>query len=57
MKRLKNGREGEDIPFGPPPIEYSYQCSRCQHEATVNEAIIDAEIDWAKIEGYHTPLL
>lgn len=57
MKKLKNGREGEDIPFGPPPIEYSYQCSRCQHEATVNEAIIDAEIDWAKIEGYHTPLL
>ncbi|MDA3789297.1 MAG: hypothetical protein PF503_12520 [Desulfobacula sp.] len=36
--------EGEDIPFGPPPEEYSYSCSQCHCEKAVNEAIIDVEI-------------
>ena len=43
--------EGEDIPFGPPPEEYNYRCSHCQHEMKVNEAIIDVEIAMAKFEG------
>ena len=43
--------EGEDVPFGPPPEEYNYRCSHCQHEMKVNEAIIDVEIAMAEFEG------
>ncbi len=44
-------REGEDIPFGPPPVEYNYRCSRCGCEVWVNEAIIDFELGFAEFEG------
>ena len=44
-------REGEDIPFGPPPEEYSYRCSHCFHEMQVNEAIIDVEVAMAEYNG------
>ena len=43
--------EGEDVPFGPPPKEYSYRCSQCECEMLVNEAIIDVEIGIAEFEG------
>ena len=43
--------EGVDGPFGPPPEEYSYRCSRCNHEMLVNEAIIDVEIAMAEYDG------
>ncbi|MDL1968882.1 MAG: hypothetical protein LWW97_10155 [Deltaproteobacteria bacterium] len=43
--------EGVDVPFGPPPEEYSYRCSHCKCEMAVNEAIIDVEIAMAKFEG------
>jgi DNA-directed RNA polymerase subunit RPC12/RpoP len=43
--------EGEDIPFGPPPEEYNYHCSRCGHDMKVNEAIIDVEVAKAWDEG------
>ena len=43
--------EGEDIPFGPPPEEYNYRCSRCGYEMKVNEAIIDVEVAKAWDEG------
>ena len=39
------------MPFGPPPEQYSYRCSRCQLEMEVNEAIIDVEIGIAEFEG------
>ena len=41
----------EDIPFGPPPEEYNYRCSRCGCEVWVNEAIIDFELGFAEFEG------
>ncbi len=44
-------QEGEDIPFGPPPEEYNYRCSRCWCEVWVNEAIIDFELGFAEFEG------
>ena len=44
-------KEGEDVPFGPPPEEFSYRCSHCKHEMKVNEAIIDVEIAKAVFEG------
>jgi hypothetical protein len=40
-----------DVPFGPPPEEYSYRCSQCDREMAVNEAIIDVEIGIAEFEG------
>ncbi len=43
--------EGENVPFGPPPEEFSYRCSQCKHEMEVNEAIIDVEIDMAEYNG------
>lgn len=44
----------EDIgPFGPPPKEYKYRCSKCGFETLVNEAVIDAGIAWAEIDGYY----
>ena len=43
--------EGKDVPFGPPPEEYSYRCSQCQYEMNVNEAIIDVEVAKAEFEG------
>ena len=43
--------EGVDVPFGPPPEEYSYRCSHCNCEMAVNEAIIDVEIAMAEFEG------
>ncbi len=46
-----NKREGEDIPFGTPPEEYSYRCSQCLHKMKVNEAIIDFEISMAEFAG------
>jgi transcription elongation factor Elf1 len=46
--------EVEDIPFGPPPMEYSYRCFRCRHEMSVNEAIIDLELAKAEDEGIDT---
>ena len=46
--------EGEDVPFGPPPMEYNYRCSQCRHEMQVNEAIIDVEVGMAEFDGrYH----
>ena len=44
-------QEREDIPFGPPPEEYNYRCSRCGCEMWVNEAIIDFELGFAEFEG------
>jgi hypothetical protein len=44
-------KEGEDIPFGPPPEEYNYRCTRCGCEEWVNEAIIDFEFGFAEFEG------
>jgi len=51
MKKHQNQKEGVDVPFGPPPEEYNYRCSQCQHEMKVNEAIIDVEITKAEFEG------
>ena len=51
MEKYQNKKEGVDIPFGPPPEEYSYCCSHCRHEMKVNEAIIDVEIAKAEYEG------
>ena len=51
MNRNRKLIEGEDIPFGPPPEEYSYRCSQCNCEMAVNEAIIDVEIGIAEFEG------
>ncbi len=45
--------EGIDVPFGPPPEEYLFNCSHCNHEYKVDEVIIDAAIGWAKFEGYY----
>ena len=33
-----------DIPFGPPPEEYSYRCSQCHHEKK-NVLIVASFID------------
>jgi hypothetical protein len=44
-------QDGEDIPFGPPPEEYSYRCFQCGCEIWVNEAIIDFELGYAEFEG------
>ena len=41
----------EDVPFGPPPEEYSYRCSQCGCEILVNEAIIDFHFGYAEFEG------
>jgi hypothetical protein len=41
----------EEVPFGPPPEEYNYRCSRCGCEVWVNEAIIDFELGFAEFEG------
>jgi hypothetical protein len=49
--KAKIEQEGEDIPFGPPPEEYNYRCSRCGCEVWVNEAIIDFELGFAEFEG------
>ena len=45
-------RQENDIPFGPPPEEYSYRCFQCGYEMEVNEAIIDFEFALAESEGY-----
>ena len=49
--KWKQEIEGVDVPFGPPPEEYSYRCSQCRHEMKVNEAIIDFEIGMAEFAG------
>ena len=51
LKAKKELKEGEDIPFGPPPEEYNYRCSRCGCEVWVNEAIIDFELGFTEFEG------
>ena len=51
LKMVEEMIEGEDVPFGPPPEQYSYRCSRCRLEMEVNEAIIDVEIGIAEFEG------
>ena len=51
MRKRKKERIGEDVPFGPPPKEYSYRCSNCRHEMEVNEAIIDVEVFYAEYDG------
>lgn len=51
LKAKTELREGEDIPFGPPPEEYNYRCIRCGCEVWVNEAIIDFELGFAEFEG------
>ena len=43
--------EEEEVPFGPPPEEYSYRCSQCFHNMQVNEAIIDVEVAMAEYNG------
>ena len=54
MSKSRKLIEGEDIPFGPPPEQYSYRCLQCNCEMEVNEAIIDVEIGMAKFDGrYH----
>ncbi len=55
--KMTAGVEGEDFPFGPPPEEYPYRCSHCQHEMKVNEAIIDVEIAKAEYEGRNVKAL
>lgn len=37
-----------DIPFGPPPRYYKYQCSKCNFKNEVDEIIVDANYDWTK---------
>ena len=44
-------REGMDIPFGPPPVEYKYRRPHCGCEMWVNEAIIDLELGFAEFKG------
>jgi rubrerythrin len=51
MEKHQNKIEGVDIPFGPPPEQYSYRCSRCKYEMEVNEAIIEVGIAKAEFEG------
>ena len=51
MSKKRKKIEGIDIPFGPPPEEFSYRCSLCNHEMLVNEAIIDVEIAKAEYDG------
>ena len=43
--------QGNDVPFGPPPEEYSYRCSQCGHEMEVNEVIIDFELALSESKG------
>ena len=43
--------EGENVSFGPPPMEYRYRCSHCQHKMMVNEAII-ADIPHLSKKGF-----
>ena len=50
-KQSRSKIEGEDVPFGPAPEEFSYRCSVCLHEMQVNEAIIDVEIGMAEFDG------
>ena len=51
LKTKMEPQEGEDIPFGPPPEEYNYRCSRCGCDVWVNEAIIEFELGFAEFEG------
>ena len=54
MSKKRKEIEGVDIPFGPPPEEYSYRCSHCGHEMEVNEAIIYVGVFMAEYDGsYH----
>ncbi|MGR3318296.1 MAG: hypothetical protein ACUZ8O_07410 [Candidatus Anammoxibacter sp.] len=55
QKEKKTGEEGWNVPFGPPPEEYSYRCPDCKTEILVNEAIIDAEIGMAKFNNEYYP--
>ena len=51
MEKHQRKIEGVDVPFAPPPEEYSYRCSQCKYEMEVNEAIIDVEIAKAEFGG------
>lgn len=51
MTEEKESKEWVDIPFGPPPKEYSYRCSRCGYRVGINEVIIDTAIGVAKFNG------
>ena len=51
MNHCSKKEEGVDIPFGPPPKEYSYLCSLCMCKMKVNEAIIDFEVEMAEYNG------
>ncbi len=50
-KLLEKQMIEDDVPFGPPPEEYKYRCSRCNCAMWVNEAIIDFEFGFAEFEG------
>ncbi len=51
MTEEKESKEWVDIPFGPPPKEYSYRCSLCGYRVGINEVIIDTAIGVAKFSG------
>ena len=48
MNDEKDLVEGIDIPFGPPPRDYKYRCTRCKFENEMNEANVDAAYGWTK---------
>ena len=54
MNHFRGTTEGVDVPFGPPPEEYTYRCSQCRYEMKVNEAIIDVEIGVAQFENRYS---
>ena len=55
MKKIKEIIiEEEDLPFGPPPKDYNYRCSKCNYEVEVNEAVIDGAVMWLKYENKYS---
>jgi hypothetical protein len=41
-------QDDNDVPFGPPPIMFNYQCKKCKNSSEMNEAIVDAAYGWSK---------
>ncbi len=40
--------EKEEVPFGDPPENYKYKCSRCHFENEMNEANVEPAFGWTK---------
>ncbi len=51
MSQGREARQQQEVPFGPLPEYYSYRCSNCLHEYTVNEAIVDTAVGWSRFDG------